>query len=48
MEERCKALEMSGPTFFKDPADCVYIKPLLEGFGEDKSLFDLEAKDKEL
>jgi hypothetical protein len=37
MEERCMALEMSGATFFENPEDCVYLKPLLDGFGEDKA-----------
>jgi hypothetical protein len=36
MEERCMALEMAGATFFESPEDCVYVKPLLDGFGEDK------------
>jgi hypothetical protein len=36
MEERCTALEMSGATFFENPEDCVYVKPLLDRFGEDK------------
>lgn len=36
MEERCMALEMCGATFFKNPEDCVYVQPLLDGFGEDR------------
>ena len=36
MEERCMALELSGATFFENPEECDYVKPLLNGFGEDK------------
>ena len=38
MEERCTALKLSGAMFFEHPKDCVYVKPLLDGFGEDKPL----------
>jgi hypothetical protein len=34
MDERCKALEMAGARFYENPEDCVYVKPLLDGFGE--------------
>ncbi|KAG4441456.1 hypothetical protein IFR05_003062 [Cadophora sp. M221] len=34
MEERWRAIESCGGTFFKDPRDSEYIKPLLDGFGE--------------
>lgn len=34
MEERCKALEMAGATFFENPRDCEHVEPLLRGFGE--------------
>lgn len=37
MEERCKALEMSGATFYENPEECKYVKPLLEGFGNKES-----------
>ena len=37
MEERCKALEMSGATFYKNPEECEYVKALLEGFGNKES-----------
>ena len=30
------ALELSGVTFFENPEDCVYVKSLMDGFGEDK------------
>ncbi|EPE25369.1 hypothetical protein GLAREA_01281 [Glarea lozoyensis ATCC 20868] len=33
MDERCKTLHMSGATFFENPRDCEYIRPLLDGFG---------------
>ena len=34
MEERCKAMEMSGAVYYANPKDCEYVKPLLDGFGE--------------
>ena len=34
MEERWQAIESCGGTFFRDPRDSEYIKPLLDGFGE--------------
>jgi hypothetical protein len=36
MGKRCMAPEMAGATFFESPEDCVYVKPLLDGFGVDK------------
>lgn len=37
MDERCKALEMAGATFFERPEDSEHVKTLLEGFGENLS-----------
>jgi hypothetical protein len=37
MEERCKALEMSGATFYENPEECQDVKALLEGFGNKES-----------
>ncbi|KAL5325967.1 hypothetical protein ACEPPN_007103 [Leptodophora sp. 'Broadleaf-Isolate-01'] len=34
MEERWRAIESCRGTFFKDPRDSEYIKPVLDGFGE--------------
>lgn len=34
MEERCKALEMSGAVYYANPEDCEPVKALLDGFGE--------------
>lgn len=34
MGERCKAMEMSGATYYANPEDCEYVKALLDGFGE--------------
>ncbi|KAL3427470.1 hypothetical protein PVAG01_00979 [Phlyctema vagabunda] len=50
MEERCRALEMSGATFYENPEDCTYVKPLLTGYGEDKlpyknSILDEESEE---
>jgi len=42
MEERRKAIEMSGGTFFKRPEDSEYIRPLLEGLGNHGSRRDDE------
>jgi hypothetical protein len=33
MDERGKILKNNGATFFKNPKDCEYVKPLLDGFG---------------
>ena len=33
---QCKALELSGGTFFEDPEECEFVAPFLRGFGEDK------------
>ncbi|KAE8449309.1 hypothetical protein EG329_008210 [Mollisiaceae sp. DMI_Dod_QoI] len=41
MEERCKAIEICGGTFFEDPEDCQFVKPLIEGFGEHEDRPDL-------
>jgi hypothetical protein len=38
-EERCEAIEMSGGVFYKRPEENMYVKALLEGFGE-KGRFD--------
>ena len=37
MEERCRALEMASARVFDSPEDRIYVKPLLDGFGEDKA-----------
>lgn len=34
MEERCRAMEMVGATYYENPEDCEYVKPLLDEFGE--------------
>lgn len=34
MEERCKAMEMSGAVYFENPEDCDSVKALLDGFGD--------------
>jgi hypothetical protein len=34
MEERCKAIEISGGTFFENPEECDFTRPLLKSFGE--------------
>jgi hypothetical protein len=34
MEERCKAMEMSGAVYYANPEDCEPVKALLDGFGE--------------
>lgn len=39
MAERCEAIEMSGGVFYKRPEENMYVKALLEGFGE-KGRFD--------
>jgi hypothetical protein len=39
MGERCEAIEMSGGVFYKRPEENMYVKALLEGFGE-KGRFD--------
>ncbi|KAH8786497.1 hypothetical protein BGZ57DRAFT_756567 [Hyaloscypha finlandica] len=39
MEERCEVIEMSGGVFYKRPEENMYVKALLEGFGE-KGRFD--------
>lgn len=33
MEERCRAIETVGGTFFERPEDSEHIRPLLEGLG---------------
>ena len=33
MEERCEAIKLSGGTFFENPEDSEYVRPLLQGFG---------------
>jgi hypothetical protein len=37
MEERCKALEMDGATYYENPEDCEYVTSLLDSFGESQS-----------
>jgi hypothetical protein len=34
MEERCKAMEMSGAVYYANPEDCEPVKALLDDFGE--------------
>lgn len=45
MEERYKAVEVSGMTFIEKPDDCESIRPSLQGFGKRVQRKDPELED---
>lgn len=45
MEERCRGIQLSGGTFYENPTDCKYVRPLLESFGEHRPRKDLTIED---
>lgn len=45
MEERCKAIEIAGGTYYEKPEDCECVRPLLEGFGAHKPRGRLEEEE---
>lgn len=43
MEERCKAIEMAGGSFFERPEDSEFVRPYVEGLGEREERKEIES-----